>query len=234
MKLSCAVLALFASTAAYGADRGYSTTEFDRIRVEGPYAVTVEVGKPPSAKATGKPEALDRLTVRVQNRVLIIRQNINAWGERPAKNYQAPSIKVGAPSLRTASIIGTGKITINKMRNQRLGFATDGSGVITVGAIIADRIDVDIRGSSQLMLAGKTAQAYIRGTGSSTLNAQGLAMQDLELGWQSSGEASGTVTRAAKIDTQGSGNITIDGEPACTVNASGSGIVSCGGETSDQ
>ena len=68
------LVGLFAvSGAASAAERGYSVQDFDRMRVEGPYDVTVRTGGATSARAIGPQAGLDRLTVTVSNGVLIIR-----------------------------------------------------------------------------------------------------------------------------------------------------------------
>ena len=62
-----AALAFLLLTAASAPDdaRRYMVTGFDRIRVNGPFAVEVVPGSP-TASAEGDPLTLDRLSVRVE------------------------------------------------------------------------------------------------------------------------------------------------------------------------
>jgi len=46
--------------------RGYTVIGFDKIRVDGPFDVTVRTGLAPSARATGSTAALDRISISAQ------------------------------------------------------------------------------------------------------------------------------------------------------------------------
>jgi hypothetical protein len=207
--------------------RNYSVTDFDRIRVIGPYTVSVETGKAPSAKATGSAEALDRVSVSVQGRVLVIKSNTTAWGGWPGKNFSPPLIKITVSQLRGASLEGAGSLTISKMRAARINLALGGAGSLTVAGLDTDRVDATIVGSGLATLSGATRLAYIAGGGTSGVTAPALKVTDLDVNWQSAGSASLAAVRTAKVQATGSGNVTVTGRPACTVVAAGAGTVVC-------
>ncbi len=70
-------LALFfiivAASPLYAAQRNYTVTDFTRVKVEGPFAVTLATNVAPYARASGSQRALDRVSLRVEGRTLIIR-----------------------------------------------------------------------------------------------------------------------------------------------------------------
>ena len=57
---------------AHAADRSFMVGSFTRVRVDGPFAVTIATGKSPGAKATGSNDALDALTVRVDGDTAVV------------------------------------------------------------------------------------------------------------------------------------------------------------------
>lgn len=66
-------LLLLLPTAAQAADRRVFVTSFDRIRVEGPFEVTVATGRAAGATISGDARQLDRAEVRVDGTTLVVR-----------------------------------------------------------------------------------------------------------------------------------------------------------------
>ncbi|HMJ94174.1 MAG TPA: DUF2807 domain-containing protein, partial [Allosphingosinicella sp.] len=81
--LLTALLLLLFATPASAADQRVMVTDFDRVQVDGPYQVTLSVGRPSGVIASGSRGALDRVTIEVQGRTLRIRPNRSAWGGYP-------------------------------------------------------------------------------------------------------------------------------------------------------
>lgn len=214
--------------AAHGAERSFSIADFERIRAEGPFNIIVETGKGTAARATGAADALDRVDIQVQGRMLVIRPNRSSWGGWSNKASPAAAIRITVPLLKAVSMSGSGSISISKMRHAQLKIWFDGSGSLSVGTVEADRLDVTAQGSGKMKLAGRAAQAFVLGAGPTSVDAAALKTRDLQLTWQSAGNITIAADRTAKVTSAGSGNVTIEGKPACTVNAVGSGEVSCG------
>ena len=67
---------------ADAATRNFGVSGFDRIRVEGPFKVSLATGVAPFAKASGgSPAALDSVTIDVQGRTLVVRSNRTKYGD---------------------------------------------------------------------------------------------------------------------------------------------------------
>lgn len=230
-KLLVAALLMLSPAHVIAADRGYSVTDFDRIQVEGPFVVTVETGKAPSARVQGSPAALDQLDLRVTNRTLRIRVNRQNWGRRNDETPQAAKIRISVPMLRQAILAGSGTLTISRMRAEVVTLDNVGSGMMSVGVVETDKLDARITGSANMVVAGKAANATLTGAGSGSLDAKGLAVSDLALVWAGAGSVTTNAKRAAKVDATGSGDVTVLGSPACTVKALGAGTVRCGKQT---
>jgi hypothetical protein len=221
------ILATLAAPAG-AATRTYSVTGFDKVRIEGPYAVTLRVGPGGSAVATGDTRAIDRLSVEVNNHVLVVRTSRSAWGGWAGENPGTLTLAVTTPNLVAATVAGSGSIAVDRVRAQRFDLIVSGSGSAGVAALQADRAVMSLVGAGGITVAGKVAQTRVTLQGSGTIDAAKLASDDLEIGAAGSGNARFAARRTAKVTASGSGDIVIAGDPACTVTSVGSGAVRCG------
>ncbi|HEX8256689.1 MAG TPA: head GIN domain-containing protein [Allosphingosinicella sp.] len=231
--LSAAALALASlavAVPAAAAERRFTVTQFDRIQVDGPFAVTVTTGRATGALATGDARAIDRVSIEVQGRVLKVRPNRSAWGGYPGEGAGAVAIAVSTHELRGVAVNGSGTVAIDKARAMRFDLSVSGSGVVELPNLEADRLVLGLLGSGRITLGGKakTVRATIQGTGD--LAAAELIAEDAELNADSSGKIALGVKRAVKVTATGAGDVEIAGSPACTVKALGSGRVSCGAD----
>jgi hypothetical protein len=219
---------LLVGTPAAAATRTYSVTGFEKIRVEGPYAVTLKVGRSGSAIATGDQRAIDRLKVEVQNRTLVIRTDHQAWGANDKGDSGRVALSVTTPSLTAAMLAGSGSIAIDRAKAQRFDLAVSGSGSASIGALETDRAYLSLVGTGDLAVAGKASQTRASLQGSGSIDGSKLAADDLDLAVTGSGNASFAARRTAKVSAAGSGDVLVAGTAACTVNSVGSGQVRCG------
>jgi hypothetical protein len=228
MKSMAAFFLLAAAAPVAAAERNYSVSDFDRIQVEGPYEVTLATGGSSRARAIGDQAALDRVTVEVQGGTLKIRPNRFAWGGA-AKAASGPvRIELGARTLRTATLLGPGRLAIDRLRGLRADLSVSGSGSITVGAVEADNLVLGLLGSGTLALGGKAKQLRATIQGSGDLKAEGLAADDAVLIADTSGKIAFTANRTAKVTASGAGAVTIAGAASCTLSGVAAPEVSCG------
>ena len=213
---------------AFAASREYSVTTFDRIRIEGPYAVTLKVGPAVSARADGDQRAIDRLKVEVQGRTLVVRTDATGWGGWSNANSGRVTISLTTPELNMVGVTGSGSLAIDRAKAMRFDIAVGGSGSVTLGALTTDRLGLLLVGSGQVIVAGRAQQTKATLQGSGTIDATKLSVDDLELGSSGSGDAKFAASKTAKVTVNGSGDVTVAGAAACTVNAVGSGEVRCG------
>lgn len=229
MRIICFAAAAIAGAApASAAERRYTVTDFDRIKVEGPFQVTFATGRASSAVAVGSPQAIDQLSVEVQSRTLHIGRNPNAWGGYPGKNAGPVTIEVSAHNLREAMVQGSGSVTVDRAKAMRFGASVSGSGRVAVAQVEADSLALAVLGSGTIEIGGKAKalRAIIHGSGD--LAASGLKADDAVIKADTDGAIAVGVTRSAKITATGAGDVEIIGDPACTVEARGAGRVICG------
>ncbi len=221
-------LAILFVVPAHAAERRYTVTDFDRIRVEGPFVVTMVTGKPPSAVASGSGQALERVSIDVQGRTLRISPNRSAWGGYPGESSGRVEIAVSGHELRAASVNGSGRLAVDEVEAMRFDIAVTGSGTLSVGRVEADRLFVSLLGSGGISLAGKVESLTAAISGSGDLDAGGLTAEQAEITADTAGTIAVIVIETAEVTATGSGDTSIHGSPSCDVKARGVGAVLCG------
>src|SRR6266566_729217 len=94
------VSATFAFAApADAATRNFGISGFSKIRVDGPYKVTVATGVAPYARASGSPAALDRLAIDVQGDTLVVHSDASSWGGYPGADTGPVEVSTGTHDL---------------------------------------------------------------------------------------------------------------------------------------
>lgn len=219
---------LFASAPALAAERGFTITDFDRIRIEGPYEVHLETGRSSSARASGERAALDQLSLSTQGNMLIIRpdrQNRRA-GSRIATGPVV--IRLSTRTLRGIALIGGAQLQVAALRAERLMASVEGSARLDLAALDVDRMDVMSVGSGTIGLAGKAKTLNVVLRGSARIAGEAMVANNLSLITESADAITLGARTTANVQAKGAGDVTILGRPACAVAATGAGTVRCG------
>jgi Putative auto-transporter adhesin, head GIN domain len=214
-------VAAIASPAA-AADRNYSVTSFDRIRLDGPFKVHLTTNVAPFARATGSPEALDGVSLDVQGRTLVIHSNRSSWGGYPGRQPGPVEISVGTHELAAAFLNGSGSLAIDKIRGLTFELAIQGAGAATIANVDVDQLKIGITGAGSTTLAGKAPRMTAIIRGSSLFDASALTTKDVVVGAEGPVIVKVNAVSSAKIDATGIATVEITGNPACTVKANGS------------
>lgn len=229
-RLTAAALLLTAAAGeAATTERGFTVTSFDRVRVEGPFVVTVATGKAVSARARGDAAALDRVQLRVEGRTLLVRAG-TSWGGF-ADGRQGPvTIALTTPALDSAILLGNGSLDVDRMKAARVIVTVEGSGRATIRQIEADNASLAIAGSGSLAASGTARVGSVIARGQSSLDARGLTVADLTVVAESASPVAITATRSARVTASGLGPVEVDGSAACEVRQTGAGQVRCGSQ----
>ncbi len=211
---------------AHAEERRYMLSSFDRIRVEGPFQVTVTSGGSGSAVASGDKRAIDSVSIRVDGRTLVIAPGVNGWGGYPGERPSLPVITVSTQLVSGATLVGTGSLDIDRVSGLRVDLALTGAGRLNVAAADADRIEANMIGTGALNISGKALKARFSSNGAGTITAEGLEVGDLTVHSQSTGESSFNARYTATIAANGLGAVRVAGSPTCTIR--GSAPVTCG------
>jgi hypothetical protein len=231
--LALLVLAsLPAAPAAFGAPpatRNYSVTGFDRVRIDGPYKVSLKTNVAPFARATGSQASLDGVSIKVEGRTLVVKAiSSGGWGGYPGEGRGPVTIEVGTYDLRNGWINGAGALAIDRVKGLSFDLSIQGSGMASIAEAEVDQLKVGVAGAGNVRLSGEAAKltAMIRGT--SSLEGEGLRVKDAVIGAEGPTVIRANVSNSAKVEATGPASVTLTGSPACTVKAQGSAnVVGC-------
>lgn len=209
-----------------GTSRSYAAAGFDQIDVRGSDDVDVRVGSDFAIRATGPADLLDKLEVVKDGTTLKIGRKGNgiAWG---GDNGREVKVMVMMPTIRGASISGSGDLAIDRVEADDFGASTSGSGDMTIGRLAAKAAHFSIAGSGTITASGTADRAEMQVSGSGDIDAEGLTTSRAHVSVTGSGDVSTTVNGPVDVSVMGSGDVEIGGDPTCTVSRTGSGEVRC-------
>ena len=220
------LLAAAVATPAAGAERSYTVTDFNQVRVTGPFKVRLTTGVAPFARASGSTAALDGVAIDVNGRILTVRRNPGASSGYPGQPAGPVEIEIGGHDLAIAGVIGSGSLDISAVRGMNFSLSVEGAGSARVGDVAVDQLKVWIAGSGSASLAGSAKSATFLVRGMSSLDGSGLSVAHATLGSEGPAMVRLMVTDTVKVDAKGVSQVELLGSPACTVAAAGSATVS--------
>lgn len=226
LPLMTPLLLLAAAAPLSAAERKYSVTDFDRIRVEGPFNVKLVTRSSPFARAqAGSLAALDRLKVEVQGRTLVIRADRSAWGGYPGDPAQPVELSVGTHGLTSAWVNGAGSVAIDRVRGLKFDLAVEGSGSGSIAQAEVDDLRVRFAGTATGQVSGKVPKFSAHVGGASSLDASRLTVKDAVIAAEGPANVSARISSSAKVDAYGTAQVKLEGRPACTSRIYGSASV---------
>jgi hypothetical protein len=213
-------------SAATAESRNFGITSFDKVRIEGPFNVTLKTGVAPFARATGSPAALDRVAIDVEGNTLVVHNSLDSWGGYPGKGPGPVEISLGTHDLSAAWLNGSGALNIDRVKGLSFDLSVQGSGRGSIDHVSVDQLNVGVAGTASVSLSGEAARLTSVVRGISTLDAANLATRDATLGADGAATINGSVSNSVTIDASGPATVRLTGSPACTLKVSGSASVS--------
>ena len=224
--LFLALVASASTAAAAGStSRNYGIRSFEKIRVEGPYKVTLKTGVAPFARAKGSQAALDRIDLEMRGDLLIVRSS--PFAKQPSAAALAPvEVELGTHDLFSAALTGSGSLSVDKVKGLKFDLFVHGAGATDIGQVAVDQLSVNLGGNAAARLSGKSQRLTLVLRGLSTVDLSGLEVTDAVIGAEGPSTVRATITKSAKIDGRGTASFALAGRPSCTLNVQGSVSVS--------
>ena len=208
------------------AKRNYGVSGFDRVRVDGPYKVKLNTGVAPFARATSSSNgALESVSIKVEGRTLVIRNNAPAWGGYPGEQRGPVEIEIGTHDLTTVWLNGPGMVSIDKAKGLTFDLNVNGAGAATIDRVEVDQMRLFINGSGTVRLAGRALKTSATISGASTLDGAALTTKDAVISAQGPSVVRLTASETAKVHAVGVSAVSLAGGPSCTVKTQGSASV---------
>lgn len=227
MRTFLLAVGLAASAApAAAATRNFGITDFQKVRVDGPYKVVLATGVAPFARAIGSPAALDRVAIEVRGDTLVVHNGLDDWGDYPGQSVGPVAIELGTHDLSAAWLNGSGTLTIDRVKGLSFDLSVQGSGVGAIGQAAVDQLNVSVVGTASARLAGRAAKVTAMIRGLSTFEASGLAVKDATLGADGAATIAANISNSVSINATGPATVRLSGGPSCTLRVSGSADVS--------
>ena len=173
---------------------------FEALRVDGAFAVEVEVGPAPGVRVEADDDIVPLITTEVDGDALVIsaRQSMHTTGE----------IKVWVTTPRLVAV------------------EHSGSGSVQVRGITGERFAASLRGSGSIELTGRVDALAAKLDGSGSLVAVGLVASSATIELAGSGSAEVNASEQLTADVSGSGSVRyMEGAKNVTRNVHGSGSV---------
>lgn len=205
--------------------RTFTVSGFDRIRVDGPYHVTLRTNVPPYARASGSQASLDGVSIKVEGRTLVIRAGSGGWGGYPGEQRGPVTIEIGTHELSTVWINGAGALTIDRVKGLSFDLNIQGPGMARIDRAEVDQLKTMIAGTGSARLAGQAGKLTATVRGTSSFEGEGLAVKDATIVAEGPTVVRAQVSNSAKVDAVGLASVNLTGNPACTVKAQGSASV---------
>lgn len=227
-RLSICLLPIVLPSAALAAEQQYNVTNFDTVRMQGPFSVVIVTGKGNSARGQGDRSALDRVSLDVSGGVLTIRMLPPRMGEQE-RNAGRATLTITTATVRRVLMGGSGAMRIEGLKGVRGDLNLSGSGDLEVNGVAVDQLVVNNAGNGRVRLSGNAGSARIQMMGAGSLEAPGLVVKNATIDSQGPGSITLTAAGTADLSVKGSGNVTVLGKAACKISQQGSGEVLCGG-----
>lgn len=134
-------------------------------------------------------------------------------------------IVVQARTLDKLSIGGSGNVSADKLRGEKVTIDVGGSGSISVGQLESESVSIALGGSGSLKAAGNTERLQISIGGSGRVQAGQLQARDAVVSIGGSGQATVWAKKSLNLSVAGSGDINYYGDPQISKSVMGSGSI---------
>jgi hypothetical protein len=191
-------------------EQARTVTGFQRLRLEGPFNVIAQ----PSAAASVMVRADDNLqalvtTEVVEGDVLLVRPTSNQ-----SFNSRSPiTVTVGFQVLKSASIKGSGDLTVNDLTGERFEMGISGAGDARLARASLKQLKVSIAGSGDVTAQGTADSAEYNIAGSGDVHADKMLAAQAKVSIAGSGDAAVHATEALNVSIAGSGDVRYAGQP---------------------
>ncbi|APX64862.1 hypothetical protein AV944_02260 [Sphingomonas sp. LK11] len=210
---------LLATAPAMAAERRVDLSSFDKLRVEGPFRVTMTTAPSPRGTLSGDGAALRQVEAQVMGSTLVLRRS--GGGDAPV------TLALAAPPLSGVTVIGGAQVTVQAMKGSALNLSVTGTGEVRVGRADGDQLTAMLFGPARLTIeGGRVGKARLAANGPASIAADTLEAGDLTVTLDGPGEIAARARYTAAVANGGLGKVTVAGTPKCRIT--GGGLVRCG------
>lgn len=192
---------------------------FDKIRSSRSIRVIVSEGNSHSLEVEADDNILPYIKTEIKNNTL----SVYLPNDIQVRSYKAMNVYVSTPALSALHATTSSQIESDSYWNvEDLSIRATTSAVVQLN-VTAQKINVDITTSAQVILSGKTDNLETRMTTSSSLQAEKLIAENVKISGTTSSSASVFATNQLKYALTTSAVVAYSGEAYVTAKASSGG-----------
>lgn len=198
-------------------------TGYDGIDLRMPGSVYYKQDSVYKVELSGQQNVLEEIQTFVSDNRLVIKL---VPGIR-LRSHKSLKVIVSSPSLRSLRVSGSGDInTSNAITTDRMDMNVSGSGNIIIANITAGNADATISGSGNIKILGGVIQGEkLKISGSGNMDFSNAAAETAETTTSGSGDIRLQVSKELDVHISGSGSVLYKGNPVIDTHISGSGKV---------
>ncbi|MEO9598977.1 head GIN domain-containing protein [Parasphingorhabdus sp.] len=195
---------------------------FEGVALAGPDNIVFTTQDDFSIRAEGDDEVVELLRYKISGDQIRIGREDNRGVRGNATIY------VGAPSLKSAKLAGSGDMKIDAMTTDSTKLSIAGSGDIRVAKVETLSLSSKIAGSGSLVLTGRAKSTDISVAGSGDVSGKDLNADSASISIAGSGDVELSSDGSVNAKVMGSGDVRIHGDAECKSRSTGSGDITCG------
>ncbi len=206
------------------ANRSYDIEDFTRLRIGGPYDVTLKTGNNPSIELIGDEEVIERTTVKIEGRELIVKFENDRW--KWSGSRDKVQVNITFTELERLDVSGACQLNVmDKITAE--DFDLDVSGASDADIELDSRfLKVDISGASTVNLSGESEEQEIDISGASSFKARDFQTERTYVDASGASNATVYVKERLRADANGASSIYYYGDPEYVdAESSGAGSV---------
>lgn len=213
---------------AQAAERKFSISSFEDVRIIGNVNVFISTDRGISAKAeAANREILDRVLLRKSGSQLIISVKPKAGDSSSFSAAEPVTVTLSSYVVKSITHSGSGTVSLDKLGGRDPKARLTGFGVLTINDVEGDTLSVAMNGGGQIVMAGQAKKGTIQLLGSSIFDGSQLTLETLKLVQRGPASSHVFVEKEVNISNSGTGQIRIDGRPNCSVESGGSAEIIC-------
>lgn len=194
---------------------------FTRLRIDGPIDVKLSQAASDQATVAADDNIEPLVETVIEGDSLVVRLKHDAGFTTRA----APVVRIDARALQTVAVNGSGDLSAERFKAERLAVSVVGSGDVRFGLVELRELDLRISGSGDVRVAGRADQQNWVVSGSGDVDARALSGRAAKVAMHGSGDMSLGVTEQLDVQLSGSGDLDYAGRPQLRQSVSGSGEV---------
>ncbi|HEY9090071.1 GIN domain-containing protein [Parasphingorhabdus sp.] len=213
---------------AQAAERKFSISSFEDVRIIGNINVSISTDRGVSASAeAANREVLDRVLLRKNGSQLIVSVQPKTSNDSHFSGDEPVTVTLSSPVVKSITHSGSGAVALDKLGGRDARARLSGFGVLTIGDVDSDTLNIAMTGGGQIIIAGQAKKGRIELLGSSVLDGSGLRLQTLDLVQRGPASSHVFVEKEVTISNNGTGKIQIDGRPNCSVRSGTTAQIIC-------